>query len=186
MTTRGASSLTSIQTSQSFGPGSAEDVASSLRAAALLTLRSKRRKVNPPTVGPPLRSAQRPSPPLGNDLGMPTLSLATMTATLSVSSVPELEEGQAREEGEISDSEETSMSEVEPNNQLGLASPPPPPPSPPRITEMALDTPQQPTQDIPPELRVMDSSLVASFAPPRQGLDFLMDENHVRPNLACQ
>jgi hypothetical protein len=87
------------------GRPEAADPASSLRAAALLTLKSKRRKQAPegqPRPGLSIRT--QPEMALQLDYGQD--DIVSSPAAPPAAEAPEMEDGQIREEGEISDSEE--------------------------------------------------------------------------------
>jgi hypothetical protein len=97
---------------------SGSDPADSLRAAALLTLKSKRRKPIVDTSGGS-GSSQRPPPPDTSvqldygqdDIGSSPTDVAMPPVPLKASH-PDLEDGQMREEGEISDSEDAPSKTV--------------------------------------------------------------------------
>ena len=137
------------------------DIASSLRAAALLS--RKRRKVDPDASALPPRLAQEPSLQLdyGND-------------------EQDIEDGQIREEGEISDTEASPPPRPSPTPPPRLRQRPftlqPPEPLPPSRTEV---TPASPLEPSDPQ----------AWQPPAEPFLFetstyLLDAHHVRPGLS--
>ncbi|TFK74844.1 hypothetical protein BDN72DRAFT_635775 [Pluteus cervinus] len=113
------SSSTDSSLAISTRPTSDSDPASSLRAAALLTLKTKRRKVVPASHAENPTPTTRPPPPdnqlqldYGQDDTTPLSGGVTDSAkrpsAVIVPSASNLEDGQAREEGEISDEEDQS------------------------------------------------------------------------------
>jgi hypothetical protein len=186
------------------------DPALSLRAAALLTLKSKRRKPTDQS----LSVLPRPSPAdtsfqldYGQEdiVSSPPASVLVPTPSIDPPSAtaPEVEDGQIREEGEISDSEGTPP----PASKLALPSTPkeslkslPAPLDlkstqhkslPPRSTGVKVESPTHHLLDRitdPPPLALgqpgssgMTTSTDVSFIdnPP-----YLLDADHVRPGLA--
>ena len=87
----------------------ARDPASSLRAAALLTLKSKRRKPNPSTVlqaSLPARSDSQLQLDYGQGDSSPAPGKSSRTSSAGPpTTTTDVEDGQIREEGEISDTE---------------------------------------------------------------------------------
>ncbi|KAH7885308.1 hypothetical protein F5I97DRAFT_1884402 [Phlebopus sp. FC_14] len=185
--------------------GSAADTASSLRAAALLS-RKRRKVVTETPVSLPPRPAAEPS--LHLDYGQdetPTSSTQSVPmktkpepqaerTSMTSSQMEDIEDGQIREEGEISDTE---------------TSPPPPPqrrtpPRPPKVPQSSStaqlnnpETGKTETVQLPP---LMDPAVVSppvqSDVRSRQGnvaspepfifetATYRLDANHVRPGLA--
>ncbi|KAJ7134715.1 hypothetical protein C8R44DRAFT_870318 [Mycena epipterygia] len=145
------------------------DPASSLRAAALLTLKSKRRK---PTVDTSGSSGHSQRPPttdssLQLDYGQEdTGSSPTDVAIPLKTSHPDLEDGQMREEGEISDSEDAPSKSA---------------------SKTTLDTPtvvkvESPTHNLLDRIRDPPHS-GPSLTPFSLGEHFI-DADHVRPGLS--
>jgi hypothetical protein len=176
--------------------GSASDFASSLREAALLTLKTKRRKA---TVAPlPAAALSRPAPPAsslqldyGND--EPSSPLATSETTISskssASQAPpaQIEPGPAREEGEISDNED---SPVEPKPSLPYPSKGKRPARQQVAASRGQRAPSQPTSKPGQEKGTTKLTLQARITPQVSVLvsnptPYVLDAEHVRPNLAC-
>lgn len=114
-----ANSSTTTTTTRS---GSDPDPASTLRAAALLTLKSKRRRPNPTvhTLKPPMAARPVPENQVQLDYGNEDSAPPQTADSLQVAQLPkpeenlvppssEIEDGQIREEGEISEEEDSSM-----------------------------------------------------------------------------
>ncbi|KAF8895336.1 hypothetical protein BD779DRAFT_719071 [Infundibulicybe gibba] len=174
--------------------GSPSDPASSLRAAALLTLKSKRRKPAPTQSTQPM-ALIRPPPPDNSihlDYGQedissspPTIPAAPTVSTPKVpvkTPSPEVEEGQIREEGEISDEEHVPS--------------PPPNRGPTTLARARLSPtfdsragpskiPTSPRMLVPkvesPTLSLSDGHPILNQDPPAFGI---IDANHVRPGVA--
>ncbi|KAJ7147043.1 hypothetical protein C8R43DRAFT_1011618 [Mycena crocata] len=145
------------------------DPASSLRAAALLTLKSKRRKPTIDTSGNPGPS-QRPPPTDTSlqldygqeDIGSSPTDVAMVPVPLKASH-PDLEDaGQTREEGEISDSED-ALSKPVPKSELDTP------------TVVKVESPTHNLLD-----RIRDPPQPASVS---LGEHFI-DADHVRPGLS--
>ncbi|KAI0771192.1 hypothetical protein BD413DRAFT_64835 [Trametes elegans] len=167
-----------------------EDYAASLRAAALMTLKSKRRKVNV--------SQAEPIPPQRTFAAPPSIELdygqEEPTGTSSIASSPvmapakpaappppvdepmDIDPSPAREEGEISDSEEAPPS---PKAKIEPQSP-------------TLVKAESATQIVPPKMNLSPAppspAALASVPnlelPHISAASALVDENHVRPGLA--
>ncbi len=194
--------------------GSSSDPASSLRAAALLTLKSKRRR---PAGGTPAGSGlpARPAPPADGgahlDYGQEDVASsppAQASQPAQLSQTTDIRDGQTREEGEISDSEEQlALSAKALPSKASPAKHQPRKPSPPSAPEPSKEPPVDvppprpspktviPKQESPPHPleRITDNTLPG---PPSSsgvtGIEeslpkntFYVDENHVRPGLAC-
>ncbi|KAF9221659.1 hypothetical protein BS17DRAFT_259097 [Gyrodon lividus] len=202
-----ASTFASASTSASTG---AADAASSLRAAALLS--RKRRKVASETPAPlPLRPA--PEPIFQLDYGQDDSSTSpaqapqtekkkqspearsTPSLPAPTSQMEDIEDGQIREEGEISD---TEISPAPPSQRRSPASPP-------RTRQRASTTQSHPSEapkgDMPPPLLFIESARVSPSKPSdihawQEGniasvepfvletSTYRVDANHVRPGLA--
>ena len=166
-----------------------EDTAASLRAAALLTLRSKKRKVATNGSEPRLPPRAAVAPPsieldYGSEAAAGSSSVATPSIPAPIPSAPvksepmEVDRSLSREEGEISDSEDPPVS-----------LPPPPEPSTPRLKQVQPIAPQMLPLSLPiPKVEPMSPALglaapsqpsVLPTAPSPQSVD----ENHVRPGL---
>ncbi|KAJ6559098.1 hypothetical protein DFH09DRAFT_1316861 [Mycena vulgaris] len=146
------------------------DPASSLRAAALLTLKSKRRKPVVDTSGssgphrpPPtdtslqLDYGQEDIDSSPTDVAIPPVSLKT--------SHPDLEDGQTREEGEISDSEDA------PSKPLSKPTPDP--------TVVKVESPTHNLLD-----RIGDPPHPGPSRTPVSLGEHIIDADHVRPGLS--
>ncbi|KAF9019198.1 hypothetical protein BDZ89DRAFT_325112 [Hymenopellis radicata] len=191
------------------------DPASSLRAAALLTLKSKRRRPAGGTsagAGLPVRPAPAADGGAQLDYGQEDVASsppAQVSEPAQSSQATDIQDGQTREEGEISDSEEQLAlsakalpSKASPAKHQPRKPSPPPPPAPKVSMEPPVDLPPPrpspktviPKQESPPHPleRITDNTLPA---PPSSsgmtGIDeshpknsFYVDENHVRPGLA--
>jgi hypothetical protein len=206
------------------GTASTKDPASSLRAAALLTLKLKRKKLpsdsdSSAIFGPRTRIPARSTIQLdyGQDDSSSTAlppqsnSLATSTSTdiASSASFQDIDDSQAREEGEISDSEAAAASKSQPfvkkdtkkfkQSDAKI-----------EITEPISSTMAEPlkpdktvvkikTEPASPTLARLKAAPVSPptpSTPPRQdtkyersehgesSTPFIIDENHVRPGLA--
>ena len=173
---------------------SAQDPAASLRAAALLTLKSKKRKATatPATLHIPRPLAAPPSIEL--DYGSEEPSGATTSKDpeaaaqppKTVAAAPEamaVDDSQGREEGEISDTD----------------TPPPTPklkpePTSPKVVELEKAITQMPPPPPRPKVEPMSPTLSLAARPPAFAPPALtsvltsahIDENHVRPGLACK
>jgi len=179
---------------------SSSDAASSLRAAALLTLKSKRRKNAIDTPGPPSLPA-RP-PPSDSAIHLDYGQVEEPPSAVedhphpSKSDSPPLEDVQMREEGEISDEESDPPSPARP-----VSDPPTPLFHPVELLQLPKHvTPA--TQGLTSKPQLSDgltqpsssTSLRASptspLRPPRGTTPernlFLIDAEHVRPGVACQ
>ncbi|KAI9573623.1 hypothetical protein HD554DRAFT_2013037 [Boletus coccyginus] len=168
------------------------DMASSLRAAALLS--RKRRRVDPGASALPPRLAQQPTLQLdyANDIPAPRSDpklspVLHPTAPEPTEHMEDVEDGQIREEGEISDTE---------------ASPPPPrsPTPPPRLRQRPFTSqPLESTKVEPPPSRIEAPTTSpsepsdarawqpASTSPESFMLEtstYRLDANHVRPGLS--
>lgn len=187
------------------GPTTAQDAASStaaddptasLRAAALMTLKSKRRKQGtlPDTLS---RSAAVPSQSFELDYGQDepagASSIASSDTTapsvsVTVKTEPKDEDdAQAREEGEISDSEPPATPVVQP--KLGLLADVKPPikesnklPAPPKLPPIRTGTAISPKASEPASSVVSTSSMSMQLS--WDTYPFVIDANHVRPGLA--
>lgn len=176
----------------STGPPT-EDAAASLRAAALLTLKSKRRKLtstaDPPHIPRPFvieppsieldYGSEEPSGDQPSESPAPTVQLAQDPT--SAQEPMNVDDNQAREEGEISDSE--------------TAPPTPktkPQPTLPKVAEQEKAAAQMPPPPLKPKVEPMSPSL--SFAAPRPLLfapeptvtSTIVNENHVHPGVTCK
>lgn len=181
----------------------ADDAAASLRAAALLTLKSNRRKVHP---GIELPASLPPRPttneaPFELDYGMeeseagassqpqssPT-PVVTKPAPVAASESMDVDEGQGREEGEISDNESTKSPQA-PSRSV-------PPQLQPKARSPLKDRPSKSPVMPPPLLKaeLRPHSLTESqISPPVHlthlslsfdNISMLIDECHARPGLA--
>ncbi|TFY60168.1 hypothetical protein EVJ58_g5315 [Rhodofomes roseus] len=184
------------------GPSSATDPAASLREAALLTLKSRRRKLGsgsePAGIPPRPQVVQVTSvePSIQLDYGQEEPSGGSSTA--SVSSVaqsaksatpePEEDDGQGREEGEISDSEPTPASpvaqpevareaKIKPAPRAVVKPPTPAKPIPNKTTTAPGPSPPRESND------VSGQSASDLMPPPPPPLPYVLDEKHVRPGL---
>ncbi|KAL6308413.1 hypothetical protein BKA93DRAFT_764728 [Sparassis latifolia] len=188
-------------------PGSsvtAEDPAASLRAAALLTLKSKRRKalsllVEPMSSLPPRSPAvsssiqldygqEEPLSGASSVASAPTASTASHSTPPPASDAMEVDEGQAREEGEISDSETAPPTPVPRPARLAVPEPPRPPPQE-LVKQPSLPKAPPPLINTEPVVLLpLDSaSSVASASEPQlpsPALPYAVDANHVRPGLS--
>lgn len=171
----------------------AEDAAASLRAAALLTLKSKRRKLTSSSDTPPIPRPFVPAPPsIELDYGseepsgvQPSESPApTVQPVQDVASEQEqmnVDDDQAREEGEISDSETAPPT---PNSKLQPTSP--------MVAEQEKAAAQMPPPPLKPKIEPMSPSLSLAvpstlvFASEVTAVSTLVDENHIRPGLTCK
>lgn len=171
----------------------AEDAAASLRAAALLTLKSKRRKLTSSSDTPPIPRPFVPAPPsIELDYGseepsgvQPSESPApTVLPVQDVASEQEqmnVDDDQAREEGEISDSETAPPT---PNSKLQPTSP--------MVAEQEKAAAQMPPPPLKPKIEPMSPSLSLAvpstlvFASEVTAVSTLVDENHIRPGLTCK
>jgi hypothetical protein len=158
-------SVSSVENgARSPGPS---DPASSLRAAALLTLKAKRRKPVVDTSGSASLS-QRPPPTdssLQLDYGQEDISSSptdVATPTLPLKTSSDVEDGQVREEGEISDSEDA------PSKPL------PNPASDPPATVVKVESPTH---------NVLDRIHPGPSPPPVSLGEYIIDADHVRPGL---
>ncbi len=175
-----------------------EDFAATLRAAALMTLKSKRRKPTVVKTEPiPIRSFAEP-PSIELDYGQeeptgassiassPVIPPATALAppVQSASKPMDVDEGAYREEGEISDSEmasATPQAKAEPQSPvLHKASP--------VIPQMQSQTQPEPSEPVAlPTASAAPAPLLLPhelFALPEAPA--LVDENHARPGLASE
>lgn len=166
------------------------DMASSLRAAALLS--RKRRRVDPGASALPPRLAQQPTLQLdyANDIPAPRSDpklspVLHPTAPEPTEHMEDVEDGQIREEGEISDTE---------------ASPPPPrsPTPPPRLRQRPFPSqPLESTKVEPPASRIeapttspSEPSDARAWQPASlepfmlETSTYRLDANHVRPGLS--
>ncbi|KAI1794896.1 hypothetical protein LXA43DRAFT_883078 [Ganoderma leucocontextum] len=167
----------------------AGDPAASLRAAALLTLKSKRRKLSSTADIPQIPRPFVPAAPsieldYGSEEpsgGPPSESPApTVQSVQDAASEQEpmnVDDDQAREEGEISDSETAPPT---PNSK---------PQASPKVADQEKAAAQMPPPPLKPKIEPMSPSL--SFAVPRPLLfaasaptSTLVDEKHIRPGLA--
>lgn len=159
--------------------GSSMDPASSLRAAALLTLKSKRRKPvgeQPMPIEPIAR--QPPVNTIELDYGQDEVAPVSLKpATPPVPQAPsqleapvvDMEDGQIREEGEISDSEEVSPADAAPPANMKRQPTPPPskkkggkqPPAPLDVSPILATGPSTPSRS---------SALVPKLESPSQSL----------------
>ncbi|KAI8978795.1 hypothetical protein BD414DRAFT_421433 [Trametes punicea] len=181
-------------TARSATGTASEDYAASLRAAALMTLKAKKRKATTSPAEPMRPHRAYPMTDTieldyGQEEPVGTLSIASSSpaaatsakpvASTSSVSVPEqmqVDGDSAREEGEISDSE---MAPPTPMAKPESISPALEEPSH-TTAQKATGLPQEPASvvaEIPPV--VIASPRVSSAVPPT-----LIDENHVRPGLA--
>ncbi|KAH9948824.1 hypothetical protein B0H21DRAFT_203465 [Amylocystis lapponica] len=174
-----------LTTQQALG----DDPAASLRAAALLTLKSKRRKLGTVSeAATPVASRSTAIPTsIQLDYGQeePSAGAPSPASSAPVAPVPESndgDDGQAREEGEISDSETTASpsllarTEPKPSDKalgkrpISPKSMPPPPSIAPAHVKM-----EPPTTPVLAEPAHIPMDIAPSFA---------MDADHVRPGLA--
>ncbi|KAG5648354.1 hypothetical protein DXG03_004926 [Asterophora parasitica] len=182
----------------------ASDPASSLRAAALLTLKSKRRKAPAKAVAPILPPRPPPGEPAfqldyGQEEGTGTSQDAPPPPIAEPPAPSSVTETQAREEGEISDeegAEPTTATQPIPRT---------PTPTPPRHQRHATpSTSAFPHTEPPhpkPKLsdRISDVPMTTGFAafgqasdfmqpepqpPPLEDLRYILDSHHVRPGVA--
>lgn len=186
------------------------DPASSLRAAALLTLKSKRRKapIDPPTVKV-LPSRPPPSDAgfqldYGQEDGTPLRADTPISAptgqTKPVSHDESVEDGQAREEGEISDEEGTQSSPPKPQSHSPTPLPQTPDvsessrrPTPPTLTPPQESLHRTKLSDRitdPPSNPAMYRQSTPSISLPtdviiHEKLPYTIDADHVRPGIAC-
>jgi hypothetical protein len=150
---------------------SLSDAASSLRAAALMTLKSKRPKPSPlPGLlgrAPPLE----PSPQL--DYGQEEPPTASSSTTVyNPDTRMEIEEGQIREEGEISDTDE-------PPRQA-------PPPRSAKRTFVSMETSKfSDTSQPPTSFPLADSPHSMVFDSHPASVPYKLDADHVRPGISC-
>ncbi|EED81046.1 predicted protein [Postia placenta Mad-698-R] len=179
---------------QVWGPTTAQDAASStaaddptasLRAAALMTLKSKRRKQGtlPDTLS---RSAAVPSQSFELDYGQDEPAAPSVSVTVKTEPKDE-DDAQAREEGEISDSEPPATPVVQP--KLGLLADVKPPikesnklPAPPKLPPIRTGTAISPKASEPASSVVSTSSMSMQLS--WDTYPFVIDANHVRPGLA--
>ncbi|KAI0328887.1 hypothetical protein GY45DRAFT_941144 [Cubamyces sp. BRFM 1775] len=172
---------------------SSEDYAASLRAAALMTLKAKRRKPATSHAEPvlPHRAfaqadtieldyGQEEPVPASSIASSPPAAPAKLPTPLPAGTEPmDVDNGQAREEGEISDSE---MAPPTPKTKLEPMSPvldKPPAPTPPK--------PSAPVgQQIPsvPDVVPQTTSVLPHESVTPSSNAMLVDEYHVRPGLA--
>jgi len=185
------------------GSASPSDNASSLRAKALLSLKSKRRK--PATDHHDLASpSQRPIPTglvlnYGEEESLPSTtappSAIEKTATFPTTKTMALETEDNREEGEISDTENTlpaapkakafvkkskgsSTDKKSSSNASPTSTNPPAPVKP-------LFTPEQQMEGTPATPVAGPSTSIAPFLPAQpQTAPYTLDADHVRPGLA--
>ncbi|KAJ6477342.1 hypothetical protein C8R47DRAFT_1219894 [Mycena vitilis] len=164
----------SVENGANLPVASGSDPASSLRAAALLTLKPKRRKpiVDTDTSGDQGLSQRPPAPETSvqldygqEDIGSSPTDVAMPSVALK-GSHPDSEDGQLREEGEISDSEEASSKPV---------------------SKPALDRPtvvkvESPTHNVLDRIR--DSHLGPPLTPLSLREQIVIDPEHVRPGLS--
>ncbi|KAM5539515.1 hypothetical protein V8D89_006967 [Ganoderma adspersum] len=168
----------------------AEDAAASLRAAALLTLKSKRRKLTSSSDTPPIPRPFVPAPPsieldYGSEepfVGQPSESpVPTVQSVRDVASEQEpmnVDDDQAREEGEISDSETAPPT---PKDK--------PQPTSPNVLEQEKAAAQMPPPPLKPKIEPMSPSLSLAvpgalvFAPEVNAVSTVVDGNHIRPGL---
>jgi hypothetical protein len=188
-------------------PGSS-DPASSLRAAALLTLKSKRRK---PLLDQSTSQALPSRPPPPSDVGIqldygqediassPRLTLELPRIPSESLATEAAEDGQIREEGEISD-EEVSTKPPPSDSPKQLSLPPlttnseaTKRPTPPRSAATPMAEPALPKPKLsdrisdPPSTAVAeDVAMLVDTALVEDLLPHLIDADHVRPGLACQ
>lgn len=199
--------------SSTSGPSTTvSDPASTLRAAALLTLKSKRRK--PAATHPSsVPSLSRPPPPENQfqlDYGQDDISSSppSSSAIPSASKVaprppsPDIEDGQIREEGEISEEDESAALVVsKPEHPPGQAIKPPQQPTSSRQEDIRFTTP--PSGHIIPKLESPAPNLhegisittsnhgELGYGPTSTRLSdedavIMVDPNHVRPGLLSQ
>ena len=188
-------------TADSAVGASSSDAASSLRAAALLTLKSKRRKNATDTPGPPSLPARPPPSDAAIHLDYGQLEEPPSTVAApsrpSKSHSPPLEDVQMREEGEISDEE----SDQPPSPSRPVSDTPTPPF--PSVELLQLSRSAAPaTHGLRSEPQLSDrliqksspTSLRASPSPPLgsprsitpEGNPLLVDAEYVRPGVARQ
>jgi hypothetical protein len=187
-----------------------EDPAASLRAAALKTLKSKRRKApdnsNLSTSLPPRPLAITPSIQL--DYGTeepPRTTTSTSSSTLVVDSAPavppqpepmQVDEDQTREEGEISDSESapppkspsvsrivSSTSQSAPLKHVQKDRPMPPPIAPPTAS-VTIKTESSPLISLSSSSGRQATPSGSRYSPAIDYEMYAVDENHIRPGLA--
>ena len=189
---------TDIEQPQSVPPPStsALDMASSLRAAALLS--RKRRRVDPDAASLPPRLAPEPTLQLDYGYDDPTatqsdrkLSLALQPTASELSDhVEDIEDGQIREEGEISDTEASPPARRSPTppprlRQRPFASQPqesarveiPLPPHAPSRIEAPITSPLEPS-----DVQAWHPAGVEPFV--LETSTYRLDTDHVRPGLS--
>ena len=188
-------------TADSAVGASSSDAASSLRAAALLTLKSKRRKNAVETPGPPSLPARPPPSDAAIHLDYGQVEeLPSPVATPphpSKSDSPPLEDVQMREEGEISDEESDQPPSPARHVSDAPTSPfPPVEPSqlPKNATPATYRLPSKPQLSDHPIQPSFSTSLTASPTSPLrpargitpEGDPLFIDAEYVRPGVARQ
>ncbi|KAF7795162.1 hypothetical protein EIP86_006311 [Pleurotus ostreatoroseus] len=181
----------------------ADDAAASLRAAALLTLKSNRRKAH---TGIELPASLPPRPmitetPFELDYGTEEPSTGTSSkpqsspapavtklATLATSEPMDVDEGQGREEGEISDNESTMPPQASSRSV--------PPQAPPKARSPSKDRPSKSPIMPPPSLKadlrpnslpdtqIKPPAHLGHLSPSFDNTPMLIDEDHIRPGLS--
>lgn len=194
----GLSALEQSQDTRDQSPGSGpssavDDPAASLRAAALLSRKPKRRKLGDTEVssGLPPRSLTSQSP-IQLDYGQEEPSGASSAVLSAPALVPapsapansepqDTDEGQAREEGEISESETTPTTPVAPLPKEVS----------PDIKPQAKDKGKQSAQSKPPSIKMEPTSVSCipeltngSTPAVQQSHPHVLDAAHIRPGLA--
>ncbi|KAI0647762.1 hypothetical protein C8Q79DRAFT_905157 [Trametes meyenii] len=169
--------------------GVSEDQAASLRAAALMTLKLKRRKATISQAEPMLLHRAFVAPPTieldyGQEETAGPSSLASSPAVAPVKPTKplpsdpapmEVDDGATREEGEISDSEiapSTPNARSEPKSPVLT-----------KTSSIVRGQPKQPHDSTPPSVAVLPQDIIAPQASV-PSMAFHVDENHVRPGLA--
>ncbi|KAI0669234.1 hypothetical protein C8Q78DRAFT_978111 [Trametes maxima] len=167
-----------------------EDQAASLRAAALMTLKSKRRKTTTSQAEPMLPHRSFAAPPtIELDYGQeetagpsslassPVVAPVKPTKSLPVDPAPmEVDDVATREEGEISDSElapSTPKAKSEPRSPT-LA----------KTSSVVQGQPKQPRGSTPPSIAALPPANIIPQASVPSMTSPLVDEDHVRPGLA--
>jgi hypothetical protein len=193
-----SSSNTTVSQGFSAAAGSASDPTSSLRVAALLTRKSNRLKPGTLPTGP---SSTRPFPKdsqlqldYGQEDSVSSIPAAPPAIAEPAAPVTEAEEGQVREEGEISDTEEPpavagsrnsstldvapAMQKLRPLSSQTLALP-----------QASLPSTKGKSKDLSQSRTVLSSSEISnvSSSPSEQhatSWNYAFEADHVRPGLA--
>lgn len=212
LTTSTQTRLASDRPSGSDTSSSADDPAASLRAAALLTLKSNRRKATSGIELPPSLPPRPVTSTTSFELDYGTEEPAAGTSSKSSSVAPpavaprppsapppepmDVDDGQAREEGEISDTESTPApkSPPAPPTRAVQSKPQQPPivkqPLKDRPNHLSLVPPPplpvklEPKSSLMPEARLSPITLSKDRLSPSTNGTILIDDTHVRPGLA--